>query len=466
MPHYLALAWPSIVETAVPLALTILTLALAAVFLWLHLVSKIEREFTAARRSLGAALVALGTGLVLAWVPFPFALEIGLVVLVVAIIAPVILLWPTGTSGTFSSVRPTAKLDERTIMFSRAELEKGTPRYDEYYRDHPQHQKTDEQFRKLPGLMNPAAGKYEALSFAAAAASFHTVDKLAAMIVAHPAGSPTDLDPAQLTAFVKGWALKLGARQVGITPMQDYHYYSVKGRGKTYGQPIEEQHKFGIAFTVEMDHQHMGTAPEGATLMESAQQYLNAGTIAVQIADFLAQIGHQAEAHIDGNYKVVCPLVGKDAGLGELGRMGLLMTPDLGPRVRLGVVTTNVSLIPDEPVFDEAILDFCSLCRKCADICPVGAIPQQGPQMVDGIERWQINSEDCYSYWCASGTDCGQCMKVCPYSHPDTLLHNLVRSGLGRSSIFRKFALRMDDLIYGRRPGVMPNPDWIPNRKA
>ena len=48
-----------------------------------------------------------------------------------------------------------------------------------------------------------------------------------------------------------------------------------------------------------------------------------------------------ARAHIDGNYQVIAPLVARDAGLGTIGRMGLLMTPELGPRVRLAVVTTR-----------------------------------------------------------------------------------------------------------------------------
>ena len=37
--------------------------------------------------------------------------------------------------------------------------------------------------------------------------------------------------------------------------MQPYHYYSHIGRGTgMYGDAIETKHKYGIAFTVEMDH--------------------------------------------------------------------------------------------------------------------------------------------------------------------------------------------------------------------
>ena len=83
-----------------------------------------------------------------------------------------------------------------------------------------------------------------------------------------------------------------------------------------------------------MDKEMVDTAPLGPTAMESAQQYVDSGIVALQLAQFIRRLGYSARAHIDGNYRVVCPLVARDAGLGELGRMGLLMTPDLGPRVQ------------------------------------------------------------------------------------------------------------------------------------
>ena len=47
----------------------------------------------------------------------------------------------------------------------------------------------------------------------------------------------------------------------------------------------------------------------------------------VQLAAAIRDLGYPARAHIDGNYRVIAPLVARDAGLGEIGRMGLLMTP-------------------------------------------------------------------------------------------------------------------------------------------
>ncbi len=445
--------------------LTVIAAVVFALLIWVHIVSVGERERTAARRSLVAALILPLPFLVVAWVPLPAAISLGWA-MVVLFVAPVILfVVPTSKPGGFANDRPTARIDERTIMFSRAALEPDTPRHTEYYRQFPEHRRSDDKFRTLPGLMAAESGKYEPLSFTAADASFTTVTELAGLCEGTPTAPPKDTEPAVVTRFIKGWAHKLGALDCGITELQDHHMYTIKGRGENYGHTVELSHRYAIAFTVEMDHLNLGAAPEGPTVMESAQQYLTAGAVAVQIATFIRNLGWPAEAHIDGNYKVICPLVAKDAGLGEIGRMGLLMTPKQGPRIRLGVVTTDLPLNIDAGTFDPAVLHFCSICRKCAEICPVDAISHDPRGSIDGAERWRIHSEACFSYWCAAGTDCGQCIRVCPYSHPDNALHNLVRWGLRRSAVFRHVALRLDDLLYGRRPTPLPLASWIPVRK-
>lgn len=429
-------------------------------------VSLKERENTAAGRSLLMALLAPIPFLVLAWLPVPGGEVVGRVLLASILGAALLLLIPTGRPGGVVDPEPTDRIDERTVMFSRAALEPAGDRFEAYYRDYPEHRTGDDKFRSLPGLMSPDSRRYEPLSFAAAAGSFDAVEKLAALVEGPPAAARVDVAPKVAGLFLKGWAKKLGAVSCGVTALRSYHVYSIKGRGRDYGKNIDllglDGHKFAIAFTVEMDHANLGTAPAGPTLMESAQQYLNSGAIAVQIAAFIRRLGWRAEAHIDANYKVVCPLVARDAGLGEIGRMGLLMTPKLGPRVRIAVVTTDLPLEVDPRNFDPTVHHFCGLCRKCADICPPKAIPAGPPEMVDGVRRWRIDQEACFAYWCVAGTDCGQCLKVCPYSHPATALHNLVRWGLKRSWLFRHFALRMDDLLYGRKPGPLPHLSWLP----
>ena len=79
--------------------------------------------------------------------------------------------------------------------------------------------------------------------------------------------------------------------------------------------------------------------------------------------------------------------------------------------------------------------------------------PYGDREINNGVLRWKINPETCYHYWTIIGTDCGRCLAVCPYSHPDNWLHNLVRWGIQKSGTFRRAALFLDDFFYGKKPG-------------
>ena len=447
-----------------PIVLTSIALCAAGLLAWLAAASRREAEPVAARRALLLAVAVPLPYLAAAWLPLPGGQVPGVALAALTGLAALALAVPTGRPRGPVIDTPAGRLDERTVMFSRAALEPGSERFDHYYADHPEHREADDRFRRLPGLLGAASSLHDPVAFAAAEASFATVARLADLVEGEPASAQVALEPAAAAAFVKGWARKLGAVDCGITPLQPHHLYSVKGRGPRWGRPVELDHTWAVALTVEMDHRTMAAAPAGPTVMESAQQYLESGAIAVQIAECLRRLGWRAEAHIDANYQVVCPLVARDAGLGEIGRMGLLMTPRLGPRVRIAVVTTDLPLVADAPGHDPTVLDFCRLCRKCADICPPRAIPAGDPEPVDGRTRWRIDQEACFSYWCRCGTDCGQCLRVCPYAHPDTALHNLVRRGLRHSALFRRAALRLDDLLYGRRPAPRAPTAWLPDR--
>jgi len=270
-----------------------------------------------------------------------------------------------------------------------------------------------------------------------------------------------EISPDKISKLLKDKILKLGAIDCGNTELKDYHKYSFHGRKHNYGEKVNLTHKYAIALTVEMNHEMVAAAPAGSTLLESSRQYLRSGTIAFELAKFINSLGYDALAHIDGNYSVICPLVAKDAGLGEIGRMGLLMTPKLGPRVRIAVITTDLPLIPDTPCYEPSVIDFCNICKKCAYTCPGKAISSNDMIKIKGDLRWQINQEKCYNYWTVCGTDCGRCMAICPFSHPDNFIHNIVRKGIKNSMIFRRFALKMDDFIYGRKPNPKREPDKL-----
>ncbi len=269
--------------------------------------------------------------------------------IIITIVATIIFMLPMGNKKRWTSPIPVKRIDERDTMFSRNELIPGSKEYQNYYLQNPEKEKSDIIFRSKPGLLAKGATQYNPFHFASADASFDTVAKFKSGVNGLVSKDKIKVDAQEITKYLKSWSKKLGAIDTGVTLLKEYHLYSVGGRAERRNKPIVKQHKYAIAFTVEMNREMMITAPASTVIMESAQQYLEAGRVAMQMAAFIRNLGYEARAHIDGNYEVVCPLVARDAGLGELGRMGLLMTPKLGPRVRIGVVTTNLPLITDEP---------------------------------------------------------------------------------------------------------------------
>lgn len=350
-------------------------------------------------------------------------------------------------------------VDERTIMFSRAELEPGTQRFADYYADHPEHLEKDNRFRTQPGILKPGSLFFNALVFAGADATFDTVSALHQKVDGPVNSIPVKTDTPELVNFITRWCVSMGAHSVGITRLEPEHLYSVGGRKHNYGETVKNNHHWAIAFTVEMDYDRVKMSPQSAITLESSAQYLRAGSIAVTLSAFIRNLGYPARAHIDGNYQVRCPQVARDAGLGEIGRMSLLMTPDLGPRVRIGIVTTDIPLEATAKKPDPSVADFCMLCKKCAVNCPTNAI--SGEREPGGDDDWIINQEACYTYWCKSGTDCGRCLSVCPYSHRENFFHNTVRFLIRKSKFFRKIAVPLDNWVYGSRPRMRPLDGWM-----
>ncbi len=356
---------------------------------------------------------------------------------------------------------PVQRFDERDILFARARLKPGTPEFESYYAMRPQNRAGDDLSRSKPGLLSAEAREANPYLFSSAHAGSELTEALRGCVEGPIAEIKQSLPPARMTLFVKDLTQYYGALDVGVAALRPYHVYSHIGRGEgCYGAPIVLDHRFAIAFTVEMDFHMIAANPAAPGVVESIKQYVEAARIAIQLANAIRRLGYPARAHIDGNYRVIAPLVARDAGLGEIGRMGLLMTPRLGPRVRIGVVTTDLELVPDAATRDATVIDFCNVCRKCADNCPTRAIPFGEREENDGVLRWRINADTCYRYWCVVGTDCGVCMTVCPYSHPDNISHNMVRWGIRNSRFFRRAAYHMDNLFYGRKPSPRGSPEW------
>ncbi|KPL04245.1 MAG: hypothetical protein AMJ90_01275 [candidate division Zixibacteria bacterium SM23_73_2] len=372
---------------------------------------------------------------------------------VILVLIPGILFFiPVGKKKVQKISTITERVDERDTMFAREKYRAGTKEYDAYYKMRPDKKETDYKIRRLPELLNPGGKYYEPLRSKYIESLFKLEESLVGYVDGPVNPEKKLVDPEQMSVILKKVTLHLGADEVGIARLNPYYVYSHVGRGpEMWGAEIENKHPYAIVFTVEMDYAGVEQAPRIGITEQTAIQYLNVQRISIVLAEYLRQLGYGARAHISGsNYQIILPPVAYDAGLGELGRLGYLISPRFGARIRLGTVTTEMPLVPDKPI-QFGVQDFCEKCSKCAINCPPGAIPNGGKTMVRGVEKWQLDIEKCYIYWRTTGTDCGLCMKVCPFSHPDTLVHNILRQGIKRSSFARWISVFGDDLFYGKK---------------
>lgn len=307
------------------------------------------------------------------------------------------------------------QIDERTVMFARMTLKPGTAAYEDYYRLHPEHQEGDDRLRAMPNLSQPGTAMYNPLTAPVPETDFQIIAHLHSLCEGPVAGEAVPVSPEDATVLVKKLMYHYGADKVAITKLKPYHYYSVRGR-QEYGKIIDAHHQYAIVFIKEMDLGLVNRAPKMDTMIETSDKYLKLGVMGLQMAMYLRNIGYPARNHMDGNYLVVAPVVARDAGLGDIGRHGLLLTPEFGGRQRIGVVTTDLPLICDEatPTLSN-ISEFCDYCGKCIRTCPGKAIPTK-KKVIDGIKRYQIDQEACYTRWRSLGTDCGICLSSCPMS--------------------------------------------------
>lgn len=420
-----------------------------------------ERETDKVTRVLLPGAVVLLLGALLLVTPFPGRNFLLIAAEAIVALLAILFFCPNGRVEKFSIPEDTPQLDERDIMFARATYRPGTACYQDYYGRNPDKKASDDMIRSMPELCSPGTITYDPLNSTIADANFGFLADIAKYAEGEKASHRAAVDPAQMSRRLKGMARYYGAVLAGIAELKPYHFYSHRGRRpEVYGEKVESRHRYGVVFAVEMDYLMLKGAPQVQVVAESSKQYIEAAKIGMELSYYIRALGYDARNHMDANYLLVAPLVAADAGLGEIGRMGILMTEKYGPRVRLGVVTTDMPLVPDRPV-SLGMQNFCNICRKCARVCPARAIPEGPKGQVKGIRRWRIDQEKCYAFWRKVGTDCAICINSCPYSKPDTLIHNITRYCLRRSQFARVAILMLDDYLYGRRPYKDIKPQWM-----
>lgn len=291
--------------------------------------------------------------------------------------------------------------------------------------------------------------------------------------------------PAHATKLIKKVAHQMGISFVGITKVDpDFVFKNImRGMpegGAHWGDEIPKHWKSVIVLGVPMSWDGMYAAPGYGTSYE-AYSLVRFGAGKLEV--FLNRLGWAGRAMVPGgDYEMTLPPLAVKAGLGESSRNGSLITPEVGPNIRLACVVTDLEFEYDKPI-DIGVRDFCNECKICATSCPSGSISlADEPDFVQrGYKIFEFNQDSCFRFWSSLPSDgqqgCRVCISVCPYTRRNNWIHALVKEADPRdhTGMTRKALLAMQHNFFyypdaeayaaphngGRLANYHQPPEWL-----
>jgi epoxyqueuosine reductase len=192
---------------------------------------------------------------------------------------------------------------------------------------------------------------------------------------------------------------------------------------------LPDHWQYAIVLGVPMEWDVVLASPQAST---SSDAYDRVSTTAFRLEACLKSLGYPVRSHSpNAGYDLIVPPLAVEAGLGELGRTGYCITPELGGNCRMAVLTTSLPMQVDRPI-RFGVAEFCEKCKLCAEGCPSGAISsadRPDGMVIRGYEHWYINNGACYNYWRESmgPLGCRLCVATCPYSRKNNWIHAMAR---------------------------------------
>ena len=174
-------------------------------------------------------------------------------------------------------------------------------------------------------------------------------------------------------------------------------------------------HDNAIVLTMEMDKKKIAKAPHKETVNMVLGTYDKLGITTNKIAKFLRKHGYSAHTSHPLGGIVLYPPLAQQAALGWVGKHGLLITPEFGPRVRLAAIFTNIKNLPfaeDNP--HNWIPEYCATCGNCIKNCPTKAVFEEPIKHENGLVS-HIDGNKCFPYF-AENYGCSVCIKVCHFN--------------------------------------------------
>ncbi|MGB9936255.1 MAG: epoxyqueuosine reductase [Methanobacterium sp.] len=173
------------------------------------------------------------------------------------------------------------------------------------------------------------------------------------------------------------------------------------------------QYPYAIVLTIELDKRITETEPSEGAYELNSSFYREFGEITYKISDYLRENGFATEvAHPFGGV-VNFSLLGQHAGLGYIGKSGLLISPELGPRQKISAIFVSIANLPIKENKEDNeyswISYYCDKCSKCVKACPESALIER--KTCFGGKEIEFKQRQCIG--CVQG--CAYCISACPF---------------------------------------------------
>ena len=242
-------------------------------------------------------------------------------------------------------------------------------------------------------------------------------------------------DPEAMTRHIKDVAAYLGADVVGVAKSHPAMMYSGSRSEDDGGARAEdsvsdsveelcEKYPYLIVLSTAWDYDtlqahrhHIGDASYHFSQIRS-------NLILRMLEGYIRELGYTA---LRGTANAQAAALA--AGVGELGRNGMIITEKFGARVHMPpTIMTDLPLVPATKPLDIGVDDFCKVCRKCAVTCPTNSISFGDKVVFNGVEKYKINWLTCYrlrpyvsDFW----ESCLTCITICPFTKRNSWYHML-----------------------------------------
>ena len=155
--------------------------------------------------------------------------------------------------------------------------------------------------------------------------------------------------------------------------------------------------------------EYLENVPPSDKAIELLDEYFGFGDLTHGLSDFLRKKGFATHVLHPAEEVLNLSILGQIAGLGYIGKNGLLISPELGPRLKVSGILTSIENLPfSEKNPHKWIGDYCKTCDKCIEGCLERALVEREDYSAKGksfVEKCLIGSHK----------GCTSCIELCPF---------------------------------------------------